>query len=74
MSTRTGQEQAPAGHFAFNGVLYVCPAGYYGSTVGLTTATCSGPCAVPGYYCPGKNYIHRFCLHRFIMHCKSVSF
>lgn len=28
-----------------------CPAGTYGSTTGLRTAACSGPCA-GGYYCP----------------------
>lgn len=49
-----GQEIAPAGHYAFNGVLFVCPAGYYGAVPGLASPTCSGPCAVPGYYCPGK--------------------
>ena len=27
----------------------VCPAGYYGSAAGATSATCSGPC-LPGYY------------------------
>lgn len=59
VSTRIAQELAPAGHYAFNGVLYVCPAGYYGATVGLTTSTCSGPCAVPGYYCPGE-FLHLF--------------
>lgn len=53
-STRTGQEIAPPGHYAFNGILYVCPAGFYGATQGLSTATCSGACSVPGYYCPGE--------------------
>jgi hypothetical protein len=28
-----------------------CPAGTYGNAAGLTTATCSGPCAA-GHYCP----------------------
>ena len=54
VSTRTGQQIAPPGHYAFNGILYVCPAGFYGATSGLSTATCSGPCSVPGYYCPGQ--------------------
>lgn len=69
VSTRISQELAPAGHYAFNGVLYVCPAGYFGGTVGLTTATCSGPCSVPGYYCPGTNYCC-CCLLDFLLRCR----
>jgi hypothetical protein len=55
VSSRVAQEIAPPGHYAFNGVLYVCPAGYYGATSGLTSPTCSGPCSVRGYYCPGAS-------------------
>lgn len=54
-STRVSQAIAPPGHYAVNGLLYVCPAGYYGATSGLYTATCSGLCKIPGYYCPSKS-------------------
>lgn len=53
-STRTGQAIAPPGHYAVDGHLYVCPAGYFGATEGLSTPECSGLCQVPGFYCPSK--------------------
>jgi hypothetical protein len=56
VSSRVDQEIAPAGHYAFNGVLYVCPAGYYGAVPGLTSPSCSGACNVPGYFCPGERH------------------
>jgi hypothetical protein len=51
-STRSSQEQAPPGYFAFDGILYKCRAGYYGAVSGLSSSYCSGPCTVPGFYCP----------------------
>ena len=33
------------------GVRRTCAAGLYGSTYGLSTPRCSGPCAA-GYFCP----------------------
>lgn len=51
-STRVSQQIAPEGHYAHSGLLYVCPAGTYGSVPGLSSSSCSGPCRVPGYYCP----------------------
>ena len=35
----------------FTGCPHYCPAGYFGATDTLTTATCSGACS-PGTYCP----------------------
>lgn len=54
-STRFGQTVSPMGHFASLGLLFVCPAGTYGASEGLTTALCSGRCLVPGYYCPARS-------------------
>lgn len=34
-----------------DGYSHVCPAGVYGSTGGLSSDVCSGPCDA-GYYCP----------------------
>ena len=51
-STRDGQSIAPAGSFATNGILYLCPAGRFGSVPGLSSSDCSGLCH-KGYYCPG---------------------
>ena len=52
VSTRTGQAVAPAGSYAADGLLFTCRAGYYGAAAGLSSSVCSGPCNVPGYYCP----------------------
>ena len=62
-STRSGQQIAPPGHYAFNGILYACPAGTFGASQGLHTAACSGRCGVPGYYCPtgSTSPLMRFC-------------
>jgi len=38
---------------ATTGACTFCPAGVYGGSIGLSTASCSGPCtAPPGRYCP----------------------
>lgn len=50
-STRDDQTVAPAGSFAQDGILYLCPAGRYGAMNGLSSSVCSGPC-MKGYYCP----------------------
>ena len=49
--TRSGQELCPVGHYCVDGLKLVCPAGTFGATTGLTTASCSGPCRA-GFYCP----------------------
>lgn len=50
--TRTGQALAPIGHYAMGGILRTCKAGYFGASEGMTSPDCSGPCTIPGYYCP----------------------
>jgi hypothetical protein len=55
VSTRIAQLIAPRGAYASNGVLYSCPAGYYGAQEGLYQEQCSGRCDVPGYFCPSKS-------------------
>jgi hypothetical protein len=50
-STRVGQSIATIGKYAQDGILRSCRAGYYGSTEGLKTPSCSGSCVIPGYYC-----------------------
>jgi len=49
---RVSQAIAPKGHYSIAGLLYVCPAGFYGEAEGLKTHRCSGPCHIPGWYCP----------------------
>lgn len=53
VSTRTGQAIAPRGYYALSGIIYKCQSGYFGAIKGLSVPTCSGPCTIPGYYCPG---------------------
>jgi hypothetical protein len=43
-STRSGEMIAPIGLYSLAGVLYRCPAGYYGVSEGLSIQYCSGPC------------------------------
>ena len=50
-TTRASQVISPVGHYALNGILHYCPAGTYGNTTGLSTASCSGLCQA-GFYCP----------------------
>ena len=51
-TTRTGQAIAPVGYYAEKGILRKCKSGFYGAAEGLSRPSCSGPCSVPGYYCP----------------------
>lgn len=60
-STRYGQAIAPAGSFAQDGILYLCPAGRYGASPGMHSSVCSGICH-KGYFCPGLNHV--FCEFR----------
>ena len=41
----------PGFYCAKDNIKRSCPAGRYGRTAGLTSASCSGPCPL-GYYCP----------------------
>mmetsp|Transcript_3555 Transcript_3555/g.5536 ORF Transcript_3555/g.5536 Transcript_3555/m.5536 type:complete len:1103 (+) Transcript_3555:128-3436(+) len=51
-STRTAQKECDVGHYCLaDGVRRVCPAGRYGSSIGLSSPECSGVCE-QGYYCP----------------------
>ena len=50
-ATRSDQEPALRGNFAVQGELHPCPIGRYGSSTGLDSNLCSGPCRA-GYYCP----------------------
>jgi hypothetical protein len=47
---RSSQIQCEPGFFCVAGVRTPCPRGLYGGTAGLSSATCSGPCA-PGFSC-----------------------
>lgn len=45
----------PIGSYCTGGSQNACTAGFYGSSVGLSVATCDGLCS-GGYYCPsGSN-------------------
>ena len=48
---RTAEVPCNPGQYCALGVPIDCPAGAYGSTVGLATSACSGNCTA-GYYCP----------------------
>jgi hypothetical protein len=50
-SNRVNESVCPVGHYCVNGVRLPCPAGRYGDSPGLSSASCSGVC-VAGYYCP----------------------
>ena len=45
------QVQCPPGTYCMEGVRRPCPQGTYGSSPGLSSSRCSGPCHA-GYYCP----------------------
>ena len=47
---RYSQTVCPVGYYCSLGVRIPCPPGSYGNTTGLSSSSCSGPCA-PGYYC-----------------------
>ena len=49
-ATRTNQIECNPGHWCRGGIRYLCSAGRYGSSYGLTTPKCDGPCPV-GYWC-----------------------
>jgi len=51
-STQIAQTIAPPGSYAVNGLLYPCPAGYFGALPGMYSSVCSGPCLVKGFWCP----------------------
>ena len=47
-----GCSTCPIGSFCpGDNTIQPCAAGFYGSSTGLSTSTCSGPCP-PGYFCP----------------------
>ena len=50
-TTRGSVTVCPQGYYCLGGSKIACPAGNYGSTIGLDTAECSGRCDA-GYYCP----------------------
>lgn len=52
VSSRSGIQIAHRGHYAFQGLLYPCPAATYGQTEGLSSPGCTGRCLIPGYFCP----------------------
>jgi len=45
-----GQAPCPVGTYCSGGLQYACPPGRFGSTEGLATRECTGPCAA-GHYC-----------------------
>lgn len=51
---RSGQEIAPLGHYAKDGLLYMCPEGHYGDKPGLADDHCSGNCEA-GWHCPSAS-------------------
>ena len=54
VTTRTGQEICPPGHYCIDGVVYICDSGLYGDEFGLNTSECNGPCHA-GYFCPAQS-------------------
>ena len=51
VTRRSGVQVCEAGYYCSGGVRAPCVAGTYGSTTGLSSGSCSGPCEV-GHYCP----------------------
>jgi hypothetical protein len=51
-SLRWNQQLCPPGTFCSGGLQAPCPPGRFGSTGGIASPACSGPC-VRGYYCTG---------------------
>lgn len=45
----SSQVKCEPGHYCVDGVRFPCPPGYFGSSPGLTTPTCSGSCAAGMY-------------------------
>ena len=54
-SIKYEQKLCEVGHWCKGGYREACPKGRYGSSTGLTSELCSGPCA-PGYICPVGSY------------------
>jgi hypothetical protein len=52
------------GFYALAGVLYRCPAGYYGVSEGMSVQYCSGPC-----YAGIRVYI---CVYKFMYVCVNI--
>ncbi|EEY68393.1 uncharacterized protein PITG_04849 [Phytophthora infestans T30-4] len=50
-TTRSNQHICEKGSYCSGGVKRLCPAGTYGATDGLSTATCTALCPA-GFYCP----------------------
>ncbi|KAL7533460.1 hypothetical protein ACHAXR_010386 [Thalassiosira sp. AJA248-18] len=50
-TTRTGQQIAPKGHYASNGIVKPCHEGHFSSSKGMFDESCSGICE-GGWYCP----------------------
>ncbi|TYZ57690.1 hypothetical protein PybrP1_008537 [[Pythium] brassicae (nom. inval.)] len=48
---RSAQRVCERGAYCVGGVKRLCPAGVYGSTLGLASAACTAPCPA-GYFCP----------------------
>ena len=44
LTQRTGQRQCERGYYCRMGIRFECPAGYFGSTAGMSNSRCSGPC------------------------------
>lgn len=57
VAARVGQRLTEPGYYSMKGLKYLCPAGRYGRSYGLSSALCSGYCHVPGYYCPGTRSV-----------------
>jgi hypothetical protein len=49
-TNRSSQVECPRGSYCIGGIRTLCPAGRYGSTTGLTSPGCTGPCTA-GFYC-----------------------
>jgi hypothetical protein len=58
-TARSGQAICEAGYYCLSdGIKRKCPVGRYGSSAGLSTASCSGYCAA-GYYCEEGSPLER---------------
>ena len=47
----SGFRQCEPGYYCINGSRKLCPSGRYGSSGGLNSSSCTGPCPA-GFYCP----------------------
>lgn len=57
---RTGYELCPAGNWCLRGLQTPCAAGMVGSSAGLNSSRCDGPCAA-GFYCGIGTHIPQAC-------------